>query len=52
MNDPLVAPEANRRWQLVFCSEQPKYGGCGADESFGEGCWRLQAQCAWLLRSV
>jgi maltooligosyltrehalose trehalohydrolase len=52
MNDPLVAPEAGRRWQRVFCSEQPKYGGSGVDESFGEGCWRLQAQCAWLFHSA
>jgi maltooligosyltrehalose trehalohydrolase len=51
MNDPLVAPEANRRWELVFCSEHPKYGGSGVVASFGEG-WRLQAHCAWLLRSV
>ena len=50
MNDPLVAPEAGRRWECVFCSEQPKYGGGGVDESFDEGCWRLQAQCAWLFR--
>jgi len=52
MNDPLVAPEADRRWERVFCSEQPKYGGGGVDESPGEGCWRLQAQCASLFRSV
>ena len=51
MNDPLVAPEADRRWERVFCSEQLKYGGCGVDESLGEG-WRLQAHCASLFRSV
>jgi maltooligosyltrehalose trehalohydrolase len=52
MNDPLLAPGAGRRWELLFCSERSTYGGTGADESFAEGCWRLQAHCAWLLEST
>jgi maltooligosyltrehalose trehalohydrolase len=50
MNDPLVALAATQRWELVLCSEHPKYGGSGVVESFGEGRWELQAHCAWLLR--
>ena len=50
MNDPLVALGAKQRWELVLCSEHPKYGGSGVVESFGDGCWELQAHCAWLLR--
>jgi maltooligosyltrehalose trehalohydrolase len=52
MNDPLLAPGAGRRWELLLCSERPAYGGNGLDESFDEGCWRLQAHCAWFFRSA
>jgi maltooligosyltrehalose trehalohydrolase len=52
MNDPLFAPPVGHRWDLVFCSEQPKYGGYGVFASFDEGCWPVQAHCAWLFRSV
>jgi maltooligosyltrehalose trehalohydrolase len=50
MNDPIVALSASRRWQLVLSSEHPKYGGSGVVDSFGDGCWDLQAHCAGLLR--
>jgi maltooligosyltrehalose trehalohydrolase len=52
MNDPLLAPGAGRRWELLFCSERSTYGGNGVDESFDEGCWRLQAHCAWFFQST
>ena len=52
MNDPLLAPRAGHRWTLVFCSEQPGYGGQGVNASVGEGEWSLQAHCAWLFRST
>jgi maltooligosyltrehalose trehalohydrolase len=52
MNEPLFAPEAGHGWELVFCSERSTYGGGGVNESFGEGCWDLQAYCAWLLQST
>ncbi len=52
MNDPLIAPAKNHKWELVFCSERSKYGGNGVYPSFDDGCWRLQPHCAWLLRSA
>jgi maltooligosyltrehalose trehalohydrolase len=52
MNDPLLAPAPDRRWMLVFCSERPRYGGQGVHSSFGNGAWRLQPHCAWLLSSM
>ena len=52
MNDPLFAPGAGRRWELVMCSERSAYGGNGVDEPFDEGCWRLQAHCAWFFQST
>ncbi|HYJ94420.1 MAG TPA: hypothetical protein VEV86_07365, partial [Vicinamibacterales bacterium] len=52
MNDPLFAPGAGHRWELVMCSERSAYGGNGVDEPFDEGCWRLQAHCAWFFQST
>jgi len=52
MNDPLLSPGPGRRWELLFCSERSTYGGNGLDESFDEGCWRLQAHCAWFFQST
>ena len=52
MNDPLLAPGAGRRWELLFCSERPAYGGTGVDETFNQGCWRLQSHCAWFFQSA
>jgi len=52
MNDPLLAPGAGSRWELLLCSERSAYGGNGLDESFDEGLWRLQGHCAWFFRSA
>jgi maltooligosyltrehalose trehalohydrolase len=52
MNDPLLAPVRGHRWALIFCSEQAGYGGQGAPSAFDEGCWLLQAHCAWLFAAV
>ena len=52
MNDPLLAAPAGHTWSLTWCSEAVDYGGRGIAETFGEGAWRLQSHCAWLLRSV
>ena len=49
MNDAIVALPASRRWETVFCSEHPRYGGHGV-HALSEGRWRLQAQCAWFLQ--
>ena len=49
MNDPMVALERDRRWELMFCSERPKYGGSGVDEAFMEG-WLLQPHCVAAAR--
>jgi maltooligosyltrehalose trehalohydrolase len=52
MNDPLLAEPSGQVWSLVWCSEAVQYGGFGVAEAFGDGAWRLQAHCAWLLRSA
>jgi maltooligosyltrehalose trehalohydrolase len=50
--EPLLAPPFGTTWQLLWSSEDPRYGGHGvtmpvADDGHGE--WRLPAQCAVLL---
>jgi maltooligosyltrehalose trehalohydrolase len=52
MNDPLFASPPACRWELVWCSEESKYGGHGVDLSFDQGRWRLLSHCAWLFRSA
>lgn len=49
--EPLLAPPAERRWDMVLCSEDPKYGGTGAAalETEDEGWW-LPGRCAALLK--
>ncbi|HEX3556221.1 MAG TPA: malto-oligosyltrehalose trehalohydrolase [Thermoanaerobaculia bacterium] len=51
--EPLLAPLTGRRWEVLWSSEDPRYGGSGApppeDE---EGCWRLAGQSAVALRLV
>jgi len=50
--EPLLAPPAGCRWEMIWSSESPRYGGSGspAVES-GEG-WRLPGESAVLMRSV
>jgi maltooligosyltrehalose trehalohydrolase len=49
--EPLLAPRPGMRWEVVWSSEEPRYGGTGApppeDE---EGCWRLTGQAAVVMR--
>jgi maltooligosyltrehalose trehalohydrolase len=50
--EPLLAPPYGATWQLLWSSEDPRYGGHGvatpvADAGLGE--WRLPAQSAVLL---
>jgi maltooligosyltrehalose trehalohydrolase len=51
-SEPLLAPTHGANWQLLWSSEDPRYGGHGvttpvADD--GHGDWRLPAQSAVLL---
>jgi maltooligosyltrehalose trehalohydrolase len=51
-SEPLLAPSVGSNWQLLWSSEDPRYGGHGvtppvADNGHGE--WRLPAQSAVLL---
>jgi maltooligosyltrehalose trehalohydrolase len=49
--EPLLAPPEGCRWEVLWSSEDPRYGGCGApspeDEEVG---WRIPGQAAVVLR--
>jgi maltooligosyltrehalose trehalohydrolase len=47
--EPLLAPPRDARWQMVWSSDEPRYGGPGALEPCGGGGWRLAAESATLL---
>jgi maltooligosyltrehalose trehalohydrolase len=51
-SEPLLAPPFGATWQLLWSSEDPRYGGHGVTlpvADGGRGEWRLPAQCAVLL---
>jgi maltooligosyltrehalose trehalohydrolase len=51
--EPLLAPLTGLRWEVLWSSEDPRYGGAGApppeDE---EGCWRIAGRTATVLKLV
>jgi maltooligosyltrehalose trehalohydrolase len=51
MNDPLFAPAPGQRWELLWTSEHPDYGGGGAIPLIDAGRWLIRGLAASLLRS-
>jgi maltooligosyltrehalose trehalohydrolase len=50
--EPLLAPPRDRRWQLLWSSEEPRYGGLGVIEPVSaDGRWRIPAECAVVLQA-
>ena len=48
--EPLLAPPSDRRWELVFSSEDPRFGGSGSPPLESEGgYWIIPAHAAALL---
>ena len=48
--EPLLAPPDDRRWEMIFCSEEPRFGGSGCPPlESEEGFWRIPAHAAALL---
>jgi maltooligosyltrehalose trehalohydrolase len=50
--EPLLAPPRNSRWELVWSSEDPRYGGGGAWDPCQSAEWRLPAESAVFMRSI
>jgi maltooligosyltrehalose trehalohydrolase len=47
--EPLLAPPAGREWELVWCSEDVRYGGAGYPPLPTRGSWMIPGQCAMVL---
>ncbi len=51
--EPLLAPLTGLRWEVLWSSEDPRYGGSGAPPPEDkEGRWRIAGQSATVLRLV
>lgn len=49
--EPLLGPPDGARWEVLWSSEDPRYGGCGAAPPEDEdGGWRIPGQAAVVLR--
>jgi maltooligosyltrehalose trehalohydrolase len=49
MPEPLLAPPAGRRWEVVWTSEELCYGGVGAPSLRLEAAWLAPGQSAFVL---
>jgi len=50
--EPLLAPPEGRRWEILWSSEDPRYGGSGWAPLDDEERWRLAAHAACVARPV
>ena len=48
--EPLMAPPRGSRWEVVWYSEHPRYGGCGAPPFESGTHWRIPGRTAIVLR--
>jgi maltooligosyltrehalose trehalohydrolase len=44
--EPLLAPPLDMQWDTIWCSEDPRYGGCGVPPEDTPRAWRLPARTA------
>lgn len=50
--EPLMAPPRGKRWEILWYSEHPSYGGCGAPPFESDTHWRIPGRAAVVLRPV
>jgi maltooligosyltrehalose trehalohydrolase len=48
--EPLVAPPAGQRWEILWSTEAPRYGGAGMPALLPDQPWIIPAQSAIVLR--
>jgi maltooligosyltrehalose trehalohydrolase len=48
--EPLLAPPENKLWELLWSSEDPRYGGCGVPDPDGPDNWRIPGHVALAMR--
>ncbi|HZV07212.1 MAG TPA: malto-oligosyltrehalose trehalohydrolase [Gemmataceae bacterium] len=49
--EPLLAPDEGRVWEVVWSSEDPRYGGDSAAAEEREDGWRLPGESATVMRA-
>lgn len=49
-SEPLLAPPEGRSWEILWSSEDPRYGGSGTAPLEVEEGWRIPGQAAVVLR--
>jgi maltooligosyltrehalose trehalohydrolase len=49
---PLLAPPAQHSWQMLWSSDEPKYGGMGTPPLEAEDAWHIPAESAVVLHAV
>jgi maltooligosyltrehalose trehalohydrolase len=50
--EPLLAPPRGARWEPMWTSSDPRYGGGGGWPPENAAGWRVQGETAVLLRAV
>ncbi|HZZ28816.1 MAG TPA: malto-oligosyltrehalose trehalohydrolase [Pirellulales bacterium] len=50
--EPLLAPPADRRWQLLWNSNAPRYGGAGAVTQETEAGWSIEGESTTVFQAV
>jgi maltooligosyltrehalose trehalohydrolase len=49
--EPLLAPPEDRPWQLLWSSEDPRYGGCATAPIISRDHWRIPGHAAVVMRA-
>ena len=49
VSEPLLAPPPGRHWEVLWYSEHPRYGGCGAPPLETNSHWRIPGHAAIVL---
>jgi len=49
--EPLLAPPDDARWEILWSSEYPQYGGSGCPPMTRTGTWKVPGHCAVVMQS-
>jgi maltooligosyltrehalose trehalohydrolase len=49
--EPLLAPPDEARWEILWSSEYPQYGGSGCPPMRKTGTWKVPGHCAVVMQS-
>lgn len=49
--EPLLVPRSNGHWELMWSSNDSRYGGPGASNPLTDQGWHIPAESAWVFRT-